>query len=262
MTLRVTILGCGASGGVPRIGNDWGQCDPDNPKNTRRRCSIFVEQIGPNGITQVLIDTGPDMREQMLTAKINRLDGVVYTHDHADHMNGVDDIRVISFNRGAKTPIWADVRTTDSLLTRFGYIAIQPPGSNYPPIVELNAIDGIIEIDGAGGVIRLEPITVVHGRINALGFRIGDLAYIPDVAEIPEAEWAKLNNLKVWIVDALRYKPHPSHAHVERTLEWIARAKPELSVLTNMNVELDYEVLNTETPNNVTPAFDGMVIEI
>ena len=261
-TLRYTILGCGSSGGVPRLGGIWGACDPSNPKNTRRRCSMLVERITPEGTTRVLIDTGPDMRAQLLDAKVGHLDGVIYTHEHADHMHGIDDLRMVVFNRRARLPVWANTSTTDSLLARFGYAFIQPPGSMYPPILELNEIGDAAEIKGAGGVIKLEPFEVKHGRIDALGFRIGDLAYLPDAEEIYEPAWGKLNDLKVWVVDALRYKPHSSHAHLARTLEWIERAKPERAVITNMHIDLDYDTLNAETPDHITPAHDGLVIEL
>ena len=261
-TLRYTILGCGSSGGVPRLGGIWGACDPENPKNNRRRCSMLVERIDEGKTTRVLIDTSPDMREQLLDAEIGHLDGVIFTHEHADHMHGIDDLRMIVFNRRSRLPVWADTRTTDSLLARFGYAFIQPPGSSYPAILELNAITDVTEITGAGGTIRFEPFEVKHGRIDALGFRIGALAYLPDVEEIYDSAWEKLENLKVWVVDALRYKPHSSHTHLARTLEWIERATPERAVITNMHIDLDYDTLNAETADHITPAHDGMVIEI
>ena len=223
---------------------------------------MLVERFEGENVTRVLIDTSPDMRAQLLDAGIGHLDGVIFTHDHADHMHGIDDLRMIVFNRKSRLPVWADTRTTDSLLARFGYAFIQPPGSSYPPILELNNIDGPVEITGAGGPIRFDPFEVEHGRIDAFGFRIGDLAYLPDAAEIYKPAWEKLTNLKVWVVDALRYKPHPSHAHLERTLEWIERAAPERAVLTNMHIDLDYDTLNAETAANVTPAYDGMMIEL
>lgn len=261
-TMRYTILGCGSSGGVPRLGGRWGACDPENPKNLRRRCSMLIERIDGKNTTRVLIDTSPDMRAQLLDAGIGHLDGVVFTHDHADHMHGIDDLRMIVFNRQSRLPVWADTRTTDSLLARFGYAFIQPPGSMYPPILELNAITDVTEVSGAGGTIRLEPLKVKHGRIDALGFRIGDLAYLPDAEEIYDTAWPKLGNLTVWVVDALRYKPHSSHAHLERTLQWIERAKPKRAIITNMHIDLDYDTLNAETPDHVIPAHDGMVVEL
>lgn len=261
-TMRYTILGCGSSGGVPRLGGLWGACDPTNPKNLRRRCSMLVERVDGENTTRVLIDTSPDMRAQLLDAGIGHLDAVIYTHNHADHMHGIDDLRMVAFIRQSRLPVWADGPTTDSLLLRFGYAFIQPPGSSYHPILDLNHIGGTTEITGAGGTIRFDPLKVKHGRIDALGFRIGDLAYLPDVEEIYDPAWEQLQDLKVWVVDALRYKPHSSHAHLERTLEWIERAKPERAVITNMHIDLDYDILNAETPDHVTPAHDGMVIEL
>ncbi len=260
--MRFTIMGCGSSGGVPRIGGDWGACDPSNPKNRRTRCSLLVERFEGDTVTRVLIDTSPDMREQLLREDIATLDGVIYTHDHADHMNGLDDLRVVTFNRRSRLPVWADGQTTDSLLSRFGYAFIQPAGSDYPPILDLHAIDGAVDIDGPAGPIRFDPFEVKHGRIDVLGFRIGDAAYLPDVEDIYEPAWPKLTGLKLWIVDALRYTPHGSHAHLARTLEWIARVQPEQAVITNMHIDLDYETLKAETPENVTPAYDGLRVEL
>lgn len=260
MPYRFTILGCGSSGGVPRLGGDWGDCDPANPRNRRRRCSLMVERAGPNGTTRVLIDTSPDMREQLLDAQVGTLDAVVYTHSHADHMHGIDDLRQIVFNLRHKLPVWADGPTTEALIDRFAYAFVQPAGSDYPPILDLFAIRGPITIHGAGGDIALTPFEVDHGNIRALGFRVADLAYLPDVSTIPDTVWPQLANLQVWIIDALRRKPHPSHAHLARTLEWIAQVKPAQAVLTNMHVDLDYAMLCAELPAGVTPAYDSMVI--
>ncbi|MEQ9260550.1 MAG: MBL fold metallo-hydrolase [Roseovarius sp.] len=258
--LRFTILGCGSSGGVPRLGNNWGDCDPENPKNARRRCSMLVERESEDGTTRVLIDTSPDLRAQLLDAGIGALDAVVYTHDHADHVHGLDDLRMIVFNMRRRVPVWADGDTQNTLFSRFGYAFIQPDGSPYPPILEMHTIKGDIEVDGAGGPITLQPFKVNHGSIDALGFRIGDLAYLPDVAEIPEATWPALSGLDCWVLDALRRTPHPTHSHLEQSLEWIARAAPRRAVLTNMHIDLDYQTVEEETPDHVTPAFDGMVI--
>ena len=262
VTYRFTILGCGSSGGVPRLGGHWGECDPTNPKNARRRCSLLVERDGPDGTTQVLIDTSPDLRAQLLDAGVGTLNAVVYTHAHADHVHGLDDLRMIGFNICARLPVWADAPTQRDLLARFSYVFVQPEGSNYPPICEMNTIDGPITITGAGGDITLTPFTVHHGNIDALGFRIAGLVYMPDVVEIPDSAWPHLENLDIWIVDALRRTPHPSHAHLDRTLGWIARVKPKRAVLTNMHVDLDYATLEAETPPHVTPAHDGMVLTL
>ncbi|MCA2009881.1 MBL fold metallo-hydrolase [Cereibacter sphaeroides] len=260
--LRATILGCGSSGGVPRLGGEWGACDPTNPRNTRRRCSLLLERVGQGGTTRVLIDTSPDMRQQLLDAGIGHLDAVVYTHSHADHVHGIDDLRMIVFNTRQRLQVWADGPTQDALLSRFGYAFVQPKGSPYPPILDLNTIEGPFAIEGAGGAIELTPFEVNHGSIEALGFRCGGLAYLPDVVRIPEDSWPVLDGLDLWILDALRYKPHPTHAHLDLALEWIARAAPKRAVLTNMHVDLDYATLEGETPDHVTPAYDGMVLEL
>ena len=259
--LRVTILGCGSSGGVPRLGGKWGACDPTNPKNRRRRCALLVERITGEDITRVLIDSGPDMREQLLSAGVGVLDGVVYTHAHADHVHGLDDLRQVVFNRRERLPVWADAETSDALISRFGYAFVQPPNSPYPPILNLQGIEkDAFEVLGPGGPIEFQPFEVEHGQMHALGFRIGPVAYLPDVSDIPEEAWANLDGLDTWILDALRYTPHPSHAHLQRSLAWIERAAPRQAVLTNMHLDLDYVTLAAETPDHVTPAYDGLTL--
>lgn len=262
MGYRFTILGCGSSGGVPRLGNDWGACDPGNPRNRRSRCSLLVERDGPQGTTRVLIDTSPDMREQLLSAGIGALDAVVYTHSHADHMHGIDDLRQIVFNMRGRLPVWADAPTQEALMSRFGYAFVQPAGSPYPAILDLYTIDGPVTIAGAGGEVTLTPFTAGHGPSDALGFRIAGLAYLPDAVTIPDESWPVLAGLDVWIVDALRRKPHPTHAHLALTLEWIARAAPARAVITNMHVDLDHAALLEELPPHIVPAHDGMVIDL
>ncbi|MFT4783413.1 MAG: phosphoribosyl 1,2-cyclic phosphate phosphodiesterase [Paracoccaceae bacterium] len=258
--LKFTVLGCGSSGGVPRLGGHWGACDPANPKNIRRRCSLLIERFDDDGATRVIIDTSPDMRSQLLDAGVGALDAVVYTHSHADHVHGLDDLRMIVFNTRNRLPVWADGATQNDLISRFGYAFVQPEGSPYPPILNMHTIKGDITIDGAGGAIVLTPFKVNHGAIDSLGFRIADLAYLPDVADIYDAAWPVLDGLDCWIVDALRYTPHPSHSHLENTLAWIARVKPKRAVLTNMHIDLDYQTVDQETPDHITPAFDGMTL--
>ena len=258
--LRFTILGCGSSGGVPRLGGHWGDCDPTEPRNARRRCSMLIERETEAGVTRVLIDTSPDLRAQLLDAGIGALDAVVYTHAHADHVHGIDDLRMIVFNMRQRLPVYADGDTQNALYSRFGYAFTQPEDSPYPPILDMHTIDGPFEIEGAGGAIPLSPFQVGHGSIDALGFRVGDLAYLPDVAEIPEAVWPTLAGLDCWVLDALRRTPHPTHAHLDLALEWIARAAPRRAVLTNMHIDLDYQTVADETPEHITPAYDGMII--
>lgn len=258
--LTFTILGCGSSGGVPRLGGEWGDCDPTNPKNRRSRCSMLITREEAAGTTRVLIDTSPDMRQQLLDTGVGNLDAVVYTHAHADHVHGIDDLRMIVYNQRARLPVWADPPTQDALFARFGYAFVQPEGSSYPPILDMHTIDGDVTIEGAGGGITLTPFTVGHGRINSLGFRVGDLAYLPDVNEIPEATWTALMGLDCWVIDALRYTPHPTHAHLEQSLEWIERSGTRRAVLTNMHIDLDHARVEAETPDNVTAAYDGMTI--
>lgn len=262
MTLRLTILGCGSSGGVPRLGGHWGDCDPQNPKNRRQRCSLLVEQIGDAGTTRVLIDTGPDMRNQLLQAGVGELDGVVYTHPHADHIHGLDDLRMIVFNMKKRLTVWADAPTRADLETRFGYAFTQPEWSTYPPILDMQDIDGPFEIDGDGGAIPFVPFRVPHGGITALGFRIHNAAYLPDVEDLADDSRGYLRNLDLWIVDALRYDPHPTHAHLDRTLDWISELAPKHAIITNMHVDIDYDTVMSELPDGVTAAYDGRVIDL
>ena len=260
-SITFQILGCGSSGGVPRLGGVWGACDPNNPKNDRQRCSLLITKQNENGKTSVLIDTTPDMRRQLLNAKVDNLDAVLYTHDHADHVHGLDDLRMLVLRNRKRLQVWADKQVQKSLNERFGYAFIQPPGSPYPPILDMNDLMGDLSITGDGGTIDIVPFYVKHGGINALGFRINNFAYLPDVSEIPEKSWKLLDNLDCWVVDALRYTPHPSHSHLLQTLEWIDRANPKRAIITNMHVDLDYETVCKETPQRVTAAYDGMQIQ-
>ncbi len=261
--LRFTILGCGSSPGVPRIGNDWGNCDPQNPKNRRRRAAMLVEQFGPDGKTTIVIDTGPDFRDQMLSAGIGETDAVIYTHPHADHIHGVDDLRSFVINQRKRVQIWADAATSVRLHEGFGYCFETPPGSSYPPILEENRIVAgePFEISGEGGSISILPFEQDHGAIHSLGFRFGDVAYCSDVSALDERALPHLKDLDVWVVDALQYRTHPSHFSLEQTLEWIDKLQPKRAILTHMHTPLDYDTVMAETPDHVEPAYDGLVFE-
>lgn len=258
--LRVTILGCGSSGGVPRLGGRWGACDPTNPKNRRRRCSILVERLSAASATRLLVDCGPDLRDQLLDAGVGMVDAVLITHEHADHVHGVDDLRQIVFNRRSRLPCWTSPSCGAVLRRRFGYVFETPLGSDYPPILDLHETTEPFAIDGAGGRIDVLPFLTPHGRIEALGFRFGPVAYLPDVSAMSPEAWAAVADLDCWIVDALRYEPHESHSHLSQTLDWIARANPRRAVITNMHIDLDHDRVAAETPSHVEPAYDGMTL--
>ena len=260
---KVTILGCGSSTGVPRIGGDWGSCDPTNPLNRRRRCALLVQRISENGTTTVLIDTGPDLREQMLSAEVKHLDAVLYTHAHADHLHGIDDLRFYALMQRKKIPVYMDVFTSGRVRAAFDYCFATPPGSGYPPILDEHRIEEgePVVIEGAGGPIEALPIRVHHGDIHALGFRFEDMAYTPDLNDIPEKSLPALQGLETWIVDALREKPHQSHFCLADALQWLERVKAKQGILTNLHCDLDYERLQQELPKNITPAFDGRTLE-
>jgi phosphoribosyl 1,2-cyclic phosphate phosphodiesterase len=262
-TLTFRILGCGSSPGVPRIGGDWGQCDPADPRNRRRRAALLVTRDdGDGGLTRVLIDCGPDLREQMLDAGVDWVDGVLVTHAHADHIHGIDDLRAFVLNRRRRVDIYMDAPTAERIGEAFGYCFRTPPGSSYPPIAtEHRLTDGVpVTIDGPGGPVTAVPFRQAHGDITSLGFRIGGLAYSPDVSAIPDAILPHLAGLDVWILDALRWMPHPSHFSVEESIAWIARMQPRRAVLTHMHIDLDYRILKAHLPDAVEPAYDGLEI--
>ena len=254
------ILGCGSSGGVPRLGGKWGYCDPCNPRNRRTRCSLLIRLFDNGRTTTVLIDSSPDLRQQLLDAGIGLLDGVVYTHAHADHVNGLDDLRMIFHNRRKRLPVWADKPTRSELINRFSYAFLQPPGSSYPPMLDLFDINGPVTVTGKAGAITLIPFPVQHGAIGSKGFRIESLAYLPDASAMGPEGWETINELDCWIIGALRRKPHPSHIHLDQTLLWIERASPKRAVLTNLHIDMDYQTLLDETPPHVEPAYDGLEI--
>ncbi|PWE17189.1 phosphoribosyl 1,2-cyclic phosphodiesterase [Marinicauda salina] len=264
--IRARILGCGSSGGVPRVDGDWGACDPKEPKNYRLRCSLLVEKgasleaLKAGEATRLLIDTTPDLRAQLLAAGSPMIDALAFTHDHADQTHGIDDVRALVYRRGARLPAWMDAATGAALRLRFAYIFETPAGSGYPPLLEpMTLADGEeVSIDGAGGPLALTSFTVGHGSIDCAGVRVGPLAYTPDVDSIPETGFAALEGVTAWIVDALREKPHPSHAHLGRALEWLERVNPALGLLTNLHIDMDYRTLLKRCPDGVRPAYDGL----
>ena len=264
MTLTVTILGCGSSGGVPRVGVGWGACDPANLKNRRCRCSILVERTGEAGTTTVLVDTSPDLREQLLSADVKRLDGILFTHDHADHTHGIDDVRPLVITMRRRIPVYLDEATSAVLVPRFSYCFRAPPGSVYPPILEERRIQAGTEVavDGPAGPVVALPFRMIHGDSDALGFRFGSLVYAPDVSRMPEESMRYLEDLDVLIIDALRYTPHPTHFSLEDALALIEEVRPKRAVLTNLHTDLDYDVLRDRLPAHVEPAYDGLRIEI
>ncbi len=264
MSLRVTVLGCGSSGGVPRAGQGWGACNPDDPRNRRLRCSILVERIGQNGVTSILIDTGPDLRQQLLNAQVKRLDAILLTHAHADHIHGIDDVRPLVIEARKRIDVYMDEATAGHVLHRFDYIFRTPPGSQYPPLLTRRQLrHGVaVRIDGPGGPLDAVPFELDHGDMQALGFRFGNFAYSPDVVGIPDASVPWLENLDLWLVDALRYTPHPSHFHLSQTLGWIDRLMPVRAVLTNLHTDLDYATLAGELRDGIVPAYDGMVLDM
>lgn len=264
--LQATILGCGSSAGVPRLGGpdgtgDWGACDPSNPKNRRRRCSLLLRR----GETTVLVDTSPDMREQLLSARISRLDAVLMTHPHADQTNGIDDLRPLTFIMKKRVDMYADRAALEHLSRQFSYCFETPDGTAYPPIITGHVIPepfSAFEIHGAGGAIPVLAFWQEHGPVRSLGFRFGGLAYSSDVSDLDESAFAALEGVETWIVDALRYRPHPTHANVETALKWIARVRPKRAILTNLHIDVDYAQLAAELPAGVEPAYDGMRLEV
>lgn len=265
MALNFTILGCGSSGGVPRPGSGWGACDPKNPRNRRRRCSLLVERIHNGGLTSLIVDTTPDLREQLISAEIQHLDAVLYTHDHADHTHGIDDMRALVLHMRRRIPVYADAATAATLKTRFGYIFETPPGSLYPPILEMKPLRAgqPLIIEGAGGGIEARPFALEHGPgYEALGFRFAGLGYVPDVSLLPDGAKDALADLDVLILDCLRETPHPSHFNLAQALEAIEELAPRRAVLTNLHIDLDYESLSRRLPHGIDVAFDGMSLTV
>ncbi|UGV26681.1 MBL fold metallo-hydrolase [Rhodopseudomonas boonkerdii] len=264
MTLALTILGSGSSAGVPRPALGWGACDPNNPKNRRRRCSMMAERIGPDGVTRVIIDTSPDLREQLIDADVDDIDAVFLTHEHADQTHGMDDLRSVVLKRRKRIPVYMNASTASDIMLRFGYCFQSPAGSDYPPILDRLGIEAgeSRTIRGKGGDLTLTPFLVQHGNIPALGYRIDDTAYSPDLNDIPKESWPALEGLDLWIVDGLRYTQHSSHFSLSDALSWIERFKPKRAVITNMHADLDYEAVRQAVPDGVVPGYDGMRLEI
>ena len=262
---KFTILGCGSSPGVPRANGDWGACNPTNPKNYRYRASLLIQRIAANGDkTTIVVDTGPDFRSQMVEANVDDITSVVYTHAHADHIHGIDDLRTYAISKKQLIDIYADDATFKRLNEAFGYCFTTPKGSNYPPILKRHQITPYKElvISGPGGVIPLFPVLQIHGDIHSLGFRVGNVAYCTDVNEFPEETPAHLKNLDVLIIDALQYSTHPSHFSVDEAVEWSQKLGAKRVILTHMHVPLDYDEVSKYTPENVEPAYHGLTFEV
>jgi phosphoribosyl 1,2-cyclic phosphate phosphodiesterase len=254
--MKITMLGCGPSTGIPAIGPVWGACDPNDPRNRRRRASVLIECRGKT----VLIDTSPDMREQLLDANVASLDAVVMTHAHADHLHGIDDLRSINRLIERAIPLYADPKTMAEIEQRFGYalVPIAPGGFYFKPTVEPHVINGPFTAAG----IPFVPFVQDHGYSTTLGFRVGAFGYSTDVTELDDAAFDVLAGIELWIVDCLRYEPHTTHSHLAKTLSWIARVGPRRAALTHMDRQLDYAELAAQLPPGVEPGLDGLVFEL
>lgn len=269
---RATVLGCGSSGGVPRINGDWGVCDPSNPKNRRTRCSLLIERWegeaeppSEDKRTIVLIDTAPDLREQILRTDIKHIDAVFFTHEHADQCHGIDDLRAIAYEMRRLIPAYMNAPTGKDLMNKFEYIFQTPKGLSHPPILDkkpdINDGDKTI-IDGPGGALDLVAFSVDHGDADAVGYRFGPFGYAPDTCGLSPSANRVLDGVECFIVDALRYHTHPTHAHADHTLSWLAKLCVPHGVLTNLHIDMDYDILSAELPGRIEPAYDGMKITL
>jgi phosphoribosyl 1,2-cyclic phosphate phosphodiesterase len=251
--------------GVPRVALGCGSCDPNNPKNRRRRCALLVERRDAQGHrTLVLVDCTPDCREQLLGADVDWLDGVLITHEHADHTHGIDDLRPLFVHKRRRVDVYLDEPTSRAMHARFGYCFMTPPGSEYPPIAQERRLTPghAVSVAGQGGDIAAMPVLQEHGDIPSLGFRFGNVAYSADIKNLPEESLPLMAGLDVWIVDALRKAPHPSHLNLAEALYWIDKVKPKRAILTNLHTDMDYAALRAELPPHIEPGYDGMTFSV
>ena len=258
MTIEIEILGCGSSSGVPAIGNNWGACNPDNPKNKRLRSSILVKSKK----STIIIDATPDLRQQLLNANVQSLDAVFITHTHSDHINGIDDFRFLNVIMNKDINLYATKDVLKKIKERFGYVfeelVPEANGFYYKPCLIPNEIKSDFLIND----LKISCIDQNHGYMNSNGFRFNNFAYCSDVLEFNEREFKKLENLDLWIVDCLRFKPHKTHAHFEKVIKWIELLKPKQTILTHMNYEVDYDFIMSKVPKNCVPAYDGMKVRV
>lgn len=259
MSLRARILGCGTSSGVPRIGGDWGQCDPANPRNRRTRASILIE----SDTTRLLVDTSPDMRAQLLDAGLIDIDSVFWTHDHADHCHGLDDLRQIAHHRRQAMAAYAPAQALAQLQSRFAYAFEGREG--YPPIVAATPLGEAMDSVTRVGDIEVRWVAQPHGDIYSAGYLFSaggnSIAYATDFHEVTPDMIAFFQKADHWIVDALRERPHPTHAHLALTLAAIEQVRPGRAWLTHMDQSMDYDSLCAMLPETIRPAYDGLLIE-
>lgn len=259
MSMKVEVLGCGAAAGVPMVSKGWGKCDPNNIKNYRTRSSIYVDVNG----TGILFDTSPDLRTQLLQAKtIKKIDAVVFTHLHADHTDGVNELREINRINNCSIPIFSDESTIKSIKERFWY-GFDNINLDKEPLYHVVLTDNIITPYQPFEINKVEilPLLQDHGYMTSLGFRIGEFAYSTDAVRMPDKTIEALKGIKIWIVGCLDFGRHPTHAGVEQVMEWAEIIHPEIVYLTHMSIGMDYEYLCKFLPPNILPAYDGMVLE-
>tara|TARA_Y100000590_G_scaffold470715_1_gene668347 strand:- start:10282 stop:11094 length:813 start_codon:yes stop_codon:yes gene_type:complete len=262
--IKITILGCGSSTGVPRVGNEWGDCDPSIPENKRNRCSLLIEKINNNKKTTIVIDTGPDFRHQMNSSNVKKIDAIFYTHEHADHTHGIDDVRMYALRDKTRIDIYASRNTSNNLKHKFGYCFSSKNDSSYPPILRLNEIreEKTYLISGEGGDIKITPILQNHGNINSFGYKVKNFVYSSDLNDIPQNSLKYIQDIELWIVDSLRWNWHPTHFNVDSAVEWTNKLNVKNSILTNLHIDLDYNKLSKYLPSHIKPAYDGLTFVI